>query len=200
MKKLLVLALLFSVITLIPKITYAVGLGVHVVGGANIYKGYKEDQLGEKMFLGGGFTIDSTVAMNNLFNYRMHIDYTNSGNPSFLFGKHSHHIINLQNSFGFGVVRLPNFRFWLGPNVQFFHDFTENHFDVNAGLVLGFNINTGKLFTFSIDCGARVGLLEWRSDYGKKYTARIEPFMNISFLFRVKDVYLTEEKESIHSL
>lgn len=184
----LIVIFVFIYIHFNSKETYAVGLGVHFTGGATIHRGYNEDEnrYGDRMFFGAGFTLDSTVAMNNLFNYRMHLGYTSS---SIGIGKYNHNIINLQNSFGFGVVRLQNFRFWLGPHVHFFYDFTLEHMDINAGLALGFNYNMAKLISLTLDCGARAAFLEWNHSSGKKYTAIVEPFINLGILFRVKDEY-----------
>lgn len=179
--------------------SYAIGLGVHLAGGASIYRGYNENEYGDRFFIGAGFTLDTTVAMNNLFNYRMHLDYTNLQRKNYLHekqfyvGKENHNILNMQNSFGFGIVRLQNFRFWLGPHVHISYDFDDKHLGTNLGLALGFNYNMAKLITLSLDCGARVGLLEWNSSSGKKYTARIEPFVNLGILFRVKDEYSNEK-------
>ncbi len=186
-KSILPLFVLISIL-FIARETYAVGLGVHFTSGDTIHRGYHEDdnRYGDRMFFGAGITLDSTVAMNNLFNYRMHLGYTNS---SIGIGKFNHNIINLQNSFGFGVVRLQNFRFWLGPHVHFYYDFTMERMDVNVGLALGFNYNMTKIVTLSLDCGARAAVLEWNHSDGKKYTARVEPFVNLGILFRVKDEY-----------
>jgi len=199
MKKNALVLFLSFVVMLITVKSYAVGLGVHLTGGATFHRGYHEDEYGDRMFLGAGFIIDTTVAKNNLFNYRMHLDYTNLQRKNYLHekqfyvGKENHNILNMQNSFGFGIVRLQNFRFWLGPHVHISYDFDDKHLGTNLGLALGFNYNMAKLITLSLDCGARVGLLEWNSSSGKKYTARIEPFVNLGILFRVKDEYSNEK-------
>lgn len=165
----------------VSKKSSAIGLGVHLSSGATIHRGYKENEAlnGDKMFLAAGFTLDSTVAMNNLFNYRIHIDFTNAiGNV-----KYHHEAVNIQNSFGFGVVRRQNFRFWLGPHVHLFYDFNRG-VDSNVGLVFGFNCNMSNKGTFAIDFGVR-GL-------PLNNGARVEPFVNAAVLFRVKDEYSNE--------
>jgi hypothetical protein len=190
MKRMILVIFLSIVLILIANSLYAVGLGVHLAGGAIIHRGHNEEKYGDRMFLGAGFTLDSNVAMNNLFNYRMHIDYTSSARRA---GKFNHDTINLQNSFGFGAVRLQNLRFWLGPHVHFFYDFTDSRTDVNIGLALGVNYNMSKIITLTLDCGARAAVLEWNSSSGKKYAARVEPFANVGILFRVKDEYSNEK-------
>lgn len=187
------------VLILITNTSYTVGLGVHLTGGASIYRGYNENEYGDRFFIGAGVTLDTTAAMNNLFNYRMHLDYTNLQRKNYLHekkfyvGKENHNILNMQNSFGFGIVRLQNFRFWLGPHVHFSYDFYDKHLGTNLGLAFGFNYNMAKLITLSLDGGARAGLLEWNNSSGKKYTARIEPFVNLGILFRVEDEYSNEQ-------
>ena len=197
-----ILSMGFTALILLFASSSAMAIGVGVYGdfqrgttSSRTYFNVSSDDIG----VSGGLVLDTNVAKNNLFNYRMHLDYTNLQRKNYLHekqfyvGKENHNILNMQNSFGFGIVRLQNFRFWLGPHVHISYDFDDKHLGTNLGLALGFNYNMAKLITLSLDCGARVGLLEWNSSSGKKYTARIEPFVNLGILFRVKDEYSNEK-------
>ena len=75
MKKLLFIIIFLS----LTATSYAIGLGIHLTGGYTTHTGYNETRLGQKFFTGLGFVLDTTVAADNLFNYRMQLGYTNTG-------------------------------------------------------------------------------------------------------------------------
>lgn len=183
-------------VVLMPMKSSAVGLGVHFTGGATLHRGYMESQFGDRTNVGAGLTLDTAVAMNSLFNYRLHIGYVNQNGEIYHYNVINEHTLTIQNSFGFGVVRRKHFRYWLGPHVQFYYVFKENSFNANLGLAMGFNINMEKLVTLSIDLGARAAPLETDYGYEKKYTARIEPFVNLCVLFRIGDEYVPSSKKA----
>ncbi len=71
--------------------------------------------------------------------------------------------INMYHAFGFGVVRTPMVRFWLGPELSVSGMF-KAEFDMKKfwgirgglGLILGLNINPGDLVTISFTGSGRV--------------------------------------------
>ena len=77
MNRTIQILLLSTSMILIAIESHPLGLGVHLTGGAVLYRGYDEDEDPDYPFFGGGFVLDTAVAKNNLFNYRMQLDYTN---------------------------------------------------------------------------------------------------------------------------
>jgi hypothetical protein len=133
--------------------------------------------------------------MNNLFNYRLHLGYLNQNGEGYDADIINDHSLSIQNSFGFGVVRMKHFRYWLGPHLHFYYVFKEKSFNANLGLAMGFNVNMERLVTLSVDLGVRAAPLETDYGYEKKYTGRINPFMNICVLFRIGDEYAPASKK-----
>jgi hypothetical protein len=61
-QKTFVLLFCFGTIFITTK-SYSIGLGVHLTGGASIYRGYNEDEYGDRMFIGAGVTLDTAVVI-----------------------------------------------------------------------------------------------------------------------------------------
>jgi hypothetical protein len=206
-----VLCLLFMVF---PLVAYAAGLGVYgsfdfgeahftdkgpnILTGDLFYKTYFVRQERSDF----GIVVDTTIAKDSLFNYRLNIgagfgqvgvkktrrDLFDIFNPvsktNYVF-----RIIDFQmfHSFGFGVVRTPTFRLWIGPQFGYGyadHKYGEVYFKL--GPIIGFNFNIGEVVTLFFDIGARFyAAVAKIPSTSTGYTG----FANAGILFRINDTY-----------
>jgi hypothetical protein len=173
----IVMVFCFSIISLYTGPLHALGLGVYTTGkaGVALWNTGKNGTV-VNYGLGAGFVLDTAVASNELFNYRLNAGYENvieSGFP--FFQKYSVNRIAVSNAFGFGIVRIKYLRVWTGPQVEFGWQFINTSdrvieanplyisykknsidyalFTIGIGAVLGININPGDLFTMSFEVG-----------------------------------------------
>jgi hypothetical protein len=165
----------------------ALGIGVYADGAYN--KFYATDQgqtakLNDFGFIGGGLVLDTCVAKNDLFNYRLGLGYQrdlkNYDLPT--------HKFSMNNYFGFGIVRTSAVRWWVGPEIGFRYYYIGNDHGSksevggNAGLVTGLNFNIGDVFTIGIDGGFRYNLF-----FKDPIVHGPEGHGAISMLFRIND-------------
>ncbi|HOW81981.1 MAG TPA: hypothetical protein PK573_05430 [Spirochaetota bacterium] len=164
---------------------------------------------------GAGLVVDTAVAKNKIFNYRMNLGIGKLWQEP-ISGSYNIDIEGIRaeliSSFGFGIVKISFMRMWLGPQlglrVSYIEadDFNTNFTSVfiSPGAVLGFNFNIGSLFTIALDGGFRynAGLNFVTSqdssllDYNSEYTHGPEGFVNVSVLFRFGDNYDGARKKS----
>jgi hypothetical protein len=164
-------------------------------------------------FAGGGLVIDTAVAKKNIFNYRMNLGLGQIWEKAKESDPFDEDLSGIEgefiNSFGFGIVRIPLFRLWLGPQlgIRFAHFDYPGNLDVDRltflpGAVLGFNINIGDLFTISLDGGFRynLGVTFYTSDdvLNDRVYSSLGPegFVNLSVIFRIDDTMASEKKSS----
>ena len=151
-------------------LSYAIGLGGYVQGESgsaewtrDLNFGPEVDVDGDITRFGAGFVLDTAVAADRLFNYRLNLgfksfdaDLDRSLPDLELFG------FNVDNYFGFGIVRSDKIRLWLGPMVRFGLHVGELGredallVEAAAGGALGINIHSESNFTFSITTGVIV--------------------------------------------
>jgi len=187
----------------------AIGLGGYVTGG---YAGnnwthedeeynLKESDNSEMLKYGVGFILDTAVAKNSLFNYRLNVGYCRTEMTSDKLPDVIGNDFHLYNTFGFGLIRTDSFRFWVGPQFGFGlmlgkHEPVSANKNCNAlyaglGAVAGVNIHTGDLLSIGIDGGYRYNVYNGYSDVafgGSNFTGSgHEAFASISFIFRIND-------------
>jgi hypothetical protein len=178
MKRILLIASFIHFLFLIAATqVYALGIGFYTTGkaGVALWNTGKNGTV-VNYGLGAGFVLDTAVASNELFNYRLNAGYENvieSGFP--FFQKYSVNRITVSNAFGFGIVRIKYLRVWTGPQVELgcqfistsaqklegnplYISYNKNSIDhvfftLGIGAVLGININPGDLFTMSFEIG-----------------------------------------------
>jgi hypothetical protein len=196
---------------------WATGIGLYGTGGVGASTWTYE---GEKMsttdyFGGGGLIIDTAAAKDTLFNYRFTFGYEQyflrdpetdtTGKPINRF--------SISNTFGFGLWRAQNVRFWLGPRVGLHYLYKKDSATVlmffpwptgiiilpmrvsmdlkaiglDLMLALGFNFNIGDYTTLFIDVG-----MGYIGNYNIKISESghafgIEGMAGI--MFRVDDTY-----------
>ena len=124
---------------------------------------------------GLGLIFDTNLAQDRLFNYRL--------NASLQFSDHEVQQAGLENqiqgtsfaldqTFGFGFIRTPEMRVFIGPSIHLGVGGTDDEFDVDGfrtdydqttftagiGPELGVNFNVGRHLTFSLSTFARYGI------------------------------------------
>ena len=151
--------------TLTSLVLVALSLGIASSAGAVGYGAFFEYSRSWSDFAGFdvdsnrygvGFAFDTNVSGDRLFNYRLNIGYERTEGDSF---DVSYNGVMVDNIFGFGVLRTPHMRLWVGPSIrigvniqedpfQFFPIVADNEIiDVIAGggAAIGANIHTGDL-------------------------------------------------------
>lgn len=157
-----------------------------------------------------GAVLDTAVARDRLFNYRLNLNYvrswvTLSGLPQTF----DYSGGELENIFGFGVVRKPGMRWWVGPAVRLaggsapldlsvpgtlvLRDAAQ--VEVGAGVVTGVNLHRGERLSLGLTAGYYVnwsvfeindavpGVLE-----DPQYTGPVHRFsVGMQVLFRLGD-------------
>ena len=185
---------------------------------------YDLESSGDAKFSGYGFILDTAVAKDKVFNYRLQIGYEDveydldSVYYEDLNMDISASVSNfeldidrfvLDNTFGFGIVRIPNFRLWIGPQLRIGYMSGDGTYDIGGtkrnldfdGLVLGLapvigaNFNFINNLTIGVDLGYRfnffVGSLDKTSaglfDSGNFYGNDDTFFINFAFIYRFDD-------------
>ncbi len=175
---------LFSV-----KSAMAIGIGAYVDGAYNKFSVSGEGgtaDIDDFGFIGAGFVLDTCVAKNQLFNYRLGLGYQ----KDVKYPKFGTHKISMNNYFGFGVVRMQSFRWWLGPQLGLRYyildsdDSSMSEVGGNAGLATGFNFNIGTVFTIGLELGFRYNFL-----FREPLIHGPEGHAALVFLFRINDAY-----------
>jgi hypothetical protein len=122
-----------------------------------------------------GFVLDTNLAQDRLFNYRLHV--------GFMRGKREYTVTNvngidldcsrfdcsfkdetfgvaIDNTFGFGVLRTRTVRLWIGPTIRLAIDgctdcsgYDSTFIGFGAGPTIGLNINIGDHFTVGPSLG-----------------------------------------------
>lgn len=189
-KRLIFVSVLLCCITIFSvKSAMAFGIGAYVDGAYNKFSvsgdGGSAD-IGDYGFLGAGLVLDTCLARNQLFNYRLQLGYQKDLKyPDF--GTHK---ISMNNYFGFGLVRMQYFRWWMGPQIGIRYYILEgdesstSEAGGNVGLVMGFNFNIGKVFTIGLDFGFRYNFL-----FRDPLFHGPEAHGALAFMFRVDDNY-----------
>jgi hypothetical protein len=189
----------------------AIGLGGYFTAGSgsgewdaededDVESDFETDDTGS----GFGFVLDTAVAKNRVFNYRLNLGFERK-DYEFESGD-TLEIDNfvVVNDFGFGVVRTPQIRFWLGPELKITsgsgyvdddEDFEVDLVSVGIGPVLGLNVHVGKLVTL----GFKTGLL-FESIVGQGEHDTLDDtvdftgddtyfYFSFAVIFRINDAY-----------
>jgi hypothetical protein len=149
----LILALIFGLLFYSESL-YALGVGFYADFNSGLTFGkYSNSHWAP----GGGLIIDSNVAKDKIFNYRLELGY-DWFNMSWFPGQSSNYYfdscskLSSNHYFGFGVIRNQNIRFWVGPHIEVSGLFGQGHNGVfgGLGLAMGTNFNISDVFTFSM--------------------------------------------------
>lgn len=214
MKRIIILcAAVLSMVCLKTAPVHAFGLGLfgHFDGGKMIWEGYGANF----MNYGGGFVMDTNLASNQVFNYRMELSFTNlhtpyqgkalnplttilywvfTGIPSPQYDSKTYYEDSLAMTtvhyFGFGVVRSKHVRFWLGPQITFGGMLTNlTGLYAGLGFAMGLNFNIGDVFTLSlVGAGRFLGGGRFYTYQGVTYTTGGyggDGMVTLAFIFRI---------------
>ncbi|MFC1853556.1 hypothetical protein ACFL27_25495 [candidate division CSSED10-310 bacterium] len=179
----------------------AVGFGYFFVVGTGTSDWEDEDATCEQDYTaehsGFGFVLDTTVARNSLFNYQLTLGFENIEYDHDSYYKDWPNGVKLEgitmgHNFGFGVIRTPNLRIWIGPEIRMSHfeEHGNSDFDMvgfGMGPTMGFNINLGPVFTMAIKTGFI--FTEYGSDSDEMVDDEALFFINGALLFRVRDTF-----------
>lgn len=147
-----------------PVNAYAVGLGPYIehTSGSGEYEEYSESiDIDTKGF---GFVFDSNVTKPQVFNYRLHIGYSDFDIP----GDYDGDRITIDNTFGFGIINNENLRWWVGPHLHlnysnwdmpiggsYYEKDSVDFFGIGAGVVTGMNFHLPKVVSICPELGLR---------------------------------------------
>ncbi len=150
---------------LAPVHSYAVGLGPYIEHTSG--SGEFDDEYGASIDIdtkGFGFVFDSNVTKRDLFNYRLHIGYSDLDIPYGFDG----YRISIDNTFGFGIIKNENFRWWIGPHLHlsysnwdtpiggsYYEEDSVDFFGVGTGVVTGMNFNLPRVVSICPELGLR---------------------------------------------
>jgi hypothetical protein len=173
---------------------HALGLGLYFTAGggpAELTEDWdvdsdweRYDTEGDKRYFGGGFVLDTAVAKNRVFNYRLNvglegaryeadkiINEITDDNLTDLIDDYQIDTSRLvfDNTFGFGVFRNRYVRIWLGPQLRFGYLWGDGDYKISGdtrrvdvwggiagiGAMGGINIHTGDAVSLGIDLGYR---------------------------------------------
>lgn len=142
-------------------------------------------------FLGAGMVLDSAVARDRVFNYRLNVGYEKM---KIEFDREDEidlpesgldqlESVVIDQDFGLAVYKSDSSRIWFGPELRIF--FSHDESGIGIGPVLGINLHTGREASVALKMGflfsdfSDNGWL-FASDYEKESHA----FVNLAILFR----------------
>lgn len=156
-----------AVLFFICSSAWAIGLGGFVNFGTGKTSWESDDDFeytddSSDSFYGIGFVLDTAVATNTIFNYRLNFgiekwkrsfDETNDNQKLTRY--------TIANTFGFGVLRDDKMRIWLGPQIFFGYgigswgrdDWVEGFFGIGAAI--GLNYHVDNTISLLLDVGLR---------------------------------------------
>jgi hypothetical protein len=158
----------------------AIGFGYYgTLGKGRVkYDNWGETSREDANFIGAGFVLDTAVALDRAFNYRLNVGYEKLSND---FDRLESIVID--QDFGLAVYQSANTRIWIGPELRIF--FSDDEYGIGIGPVLGINLHTGRSVSTALKLGFLIsdfagGGWVFSSDYEKESHA----FINLAILFR----------------
>ena len=156
--------------------------------------------------LGVGLTLDTAVARDRLFNYRLNVNYQHAWlNPSSpdlpTINEFEYDGAEIDNIFGFGVMRRENLRWWIGPSIRFALGralLRANggalvqalpQADIGAGIVTGVNLHWGKHFSLGVTLGYDINfsIMAFQEPIDIQYTGATHRIsLGLTALYRFK--------------
>lgn len=197
------------VLVLFASNAYAFGLGVYGSTGSGSAEWDKEYWDGSSFTYDKdsehstfGFVMDTAVAKNTLFNYRLSVGSAKvEHEPGDCCATYELKGIVFENDFGFGIIRKEKFRLWVGPELRigFYEGEIKNSpvdidlVEVGLGPVIGANFHLGPVVTLSLKAGHLAteafgeqsgGLADADLDVSGSHS-----FVNFALIFRLDDNY-----------
>ena len=163
-----------------PSLAFGVGAYFEYLHGdgeldsnlTSLFSGINDAEFEADKF-GVGFALDTNLAQNRLFNYRLMIGYQKTNRDFdavanvplpgsvFTLGNLDAHGFSFNSAFGFGLLRRPHLRLWAGPAIRLGVDvFDTNNDDIDlvdfsagGGPVVGLNFHAGQHLTIGLTAG-----------------------------------------------
>jgi len=195
---------------LAPILLQAVGVGVYVPVSlleqdVSTYANDVDRTVTYEPSVGIGLLFDTTVARNNLVNYRVNFEYMyrKVSNDTALSTKvPAAWRTNLVHTVGFAFVRNENIRVWAGPRINLalnrvINDYNQKvtSFEYGIAPAIGFNYHASDLISLGVDMDYRVAGLVASNDTVNDdevdpYTAVTSGFTTrFSLIFKFADSY-----------
>ncbi len=176
-------ALLITILFAVPKQGHSFGMGIYVPfgggGGTMTITDWVSDNefdFDTKYEGGFGIVLDTKIARDGLFNYRLNLGFINGTNTlkdyymDIILSRDDYKYYVMDHTFGFGVLRNSFMRLWLGPQIRLAimnmeeekeaidDSYTQSIYGIGFGLapVIGANFNFGPVFTAAIEIGYRI--------------------------------------------
>lgn len=133
-------------------------------------------------FIGSGMVIDTNVARDQVFNYRLNLGYeklTFDSDRESETDRLESTVID--QDFGMALYKSDKTRVWIGPEQRIL--FSHDEFGLGIGPVLGINLHTSQEATVALKLGFLFSGFAFSGDYEKESHA----FLNLAILFRTAD-------------
>jgi hypothetical protein len=149
--------------------------------------------------IGGALVIESVPARDESLNTRLSFSLEKATlNSGEFIGSESLNCFNADIALGIGLITLPAFRVWIGPELRLGmangsgDDFTKDVFArvVGFGALVGTNIHLGDNLDISLAAGARNEIYNSGSQFGADTTLKgnaTYAYFMVTLLFRVAD-------------
>jgi hypothetical protein len=166
---------------------HALGLGAYFTGagGRGAWFTPEGNEMGWRSYgqFGGGLVLDTCVARQRLFNYRLALGYDRYSSENEIYGEDAGTVsfgmnrFSMYHTLGFGLLSTEQLRLWCGPQLgvccsfgsgtgttyYYFMNYTTatGHeldyvmYGASLGLTLGLNFNLGKSLTLYVETGMR---------------------------------------------
>jgi hypothetical protein len=132
--------------------------------------------------LGAGMVLDTAVARNRVFNYRLNVGYEKLKVDNVqIYETDRLESLVIDQDFGSAVYMSDTARIWFGPELRVL--IAHDEFAMGVGPVLGINLHTGKEATVALKLGYLfTSFAPGSADYDKESHA----FLNLAILFRTE--------------
>jgi hypothetical protein len=133
----------------------------------------------DTVLIGTGMVLDTSVAQNQVFNYRLNVGYEKLKIDLDQTSESDRlESVVIDQDFGFAVYKSDATRIWFGPEQRIF--FSHDEFGLGIGPVLGINLHTSREASVALKLGYLFSGFASFSDYEKESHA----FLNLAILFR----------------
>jgi len=201
-----------ATLTLFSSGVFALGLGITTGSGTeewtdtsdSTYNNVFNDD-GDREVSNFGFVLDSNVARDRIFNYRLSLMVEDNDTDGIGLNMSG---ISMTHDWGFALFKNRTVRLWMGPRLRIavYDEFEENGWTADGGSliafglgpVIGVNVHLPKVVTFSFTAaylsGFYAGDYDLTYPYGSAVNEDVDAdstgiYLNVSLIFRIRDDY-----------
>ena len=130
-------------------------------------------------FIGAGMVLDTAVARDRLFNYRLHVGYEKLKNDLERLES-----VVVDQDFGLALHRSKKSRIWLGPELRI--AFSDDDIGIGIGPVVGVNLHAGRSTSVVLKGGVIFTDFShrWYSTEDFERNRESHAFLTLAILFR----------------